>query len=99
MTAFIGRREFITLVGGATAAWPLAAGAQQSIPAIGFLGFTSPEEFSREVAAFHRGLSELGYVQGQNVTIEFRWAHGRYDRLSALAAELVALKVDLILAS
>lgn len=99
MTAFIGRREFIKFVGGATAAWPLAAGAQQSIPAIGFLGFTSPEEFSREVAAFHRGLSEVGYVQGQNVTIEFRWARGEFDHLPSLATELVQRGVTVIAAT
>ena len=70
------RRDFVTLLGGAVA-WPLAARAQQAnLPLLGFLGFTSPEAFSSEVAAFHRGLGEAGYVEGQSVAIEFRWARG-----------------------
>ena len=84
------RREFITLIGGAVVAWPRGArGQQAAVPVLGFLGFTSLEAFSREVAAFRRGLGEAGYVEGQNVTIEFRWAGGQFDRLPSLATELV----------
>jgi putative ABC transport system substrate-binding protein len=95
----IGRRDFITLVGG-VAAWPLRAGAQQlAIPVIGFLSGRFPNDSAANVAAFHRGLGEVGFVDGQNVEIDFRWAFGHYDQLPGLAADLVRRRVAVIVAT
>jgi putative ABC transport system substrate-binding protein len=94
------RREFIALGGGAVVGWPLAAlGQQKATPVIGYLSFASPGPFAPLLAALRQGLSETDYVAGQNVAIEYRWAEGRYDRLSALAAGLIDRKVDVIAAS
>jgi putative ABC transport system substrate-binding protein len=99
MTVTIGRRELLAALGGAVVACPLAARAQQSaIPVIGYLHSASPEPYSPMIAAFRQGLAEAGYVDGQNVTIDYRWAEGQFNRLPALAAELVARRPAILVA-
>jgi hypothetical protein len=91
------RREFITLVGGTVIAWPLAARSQQAaLPVVGYLNFGSPESDAFRLTGLRRGLNQSGYVEGRNLVIEYRWAGNQADRLQALAADLVQLRVDVI---
>jgi hypothetical protein len=94
------RRDFIEVIAGSAGTWPLAARAQQlPMPVIGFLSSRSPGESAGVVEAFRQGLREAGFVEGQNLAIAFRWAEGRYDRLPALAADLVGLRVAVLFAA
>src|SRR5512139_391750 len=94
------RREFISLLGGTAATWPRMARAQQAnLPTVGFLSGGSPGPFAFLVRAFRQGLSETGYVEGQNLAIEFRWAEGQYDRLPALVSDLVGRQVTVLAAT
>jgi len=99
MASHIGRRKFLATLGGAAAAWPFAVRAQQpAMPMIGFLSGVSPGPFAQRLAAFRQGLNETGFIEGRNVAIEYRWAEGQYDRLPALATDLVGRRIVVIVA-
>jgi ABC-type uncharacterized transport system substrate-binding protein len=96
MASFIGRRKFLATLGGAAVAWPLAARAQQAMPVVGYLNNASPEADASRLTGLRRGLNQSGYVEGRNLVIEYRWAGNQADRLPALAADLVQLRVAVI---
>jgi putative ABC transport system substrate-binding protein len=96
MASYIGRRKFLATLGGAAAAWPLAARAQQPTPIVGLINSRSAQDAVRNVAAFRKGLDETGYVEGQNVRVEYHWLEGQFDRLPAVMADLVRRRVDVI---
>jgi putative tryptophan/tyrosine transport system substrate-binding protein len=93
------RRDFIAVTAGAAVTWPLMARAQQPMPVIGFLNVASPEGYTPYVAAFREGLKESGYIEGQNVAIEFHWAEGHYERLPEMAADLAQRQISVIVAN
>jgi putative ABC transport system substrate-binding protein len=101
LCSIVGRREFTALLGGAAAAWPLAARAQQQakLPTIGYLGLTSPHASVDVLRAFRQGLKDTGYIEGENVAIEYRWAENQIDRSPMLATELVRRRVAVIIAT
>ena len=100
MSICLRRREFMAALGGAAAAWPLSVcGQQPALPVIGLLGGVSAAQMADRLVGFHRGLSETGYVEGRNVAIEYRWADDHYDRLPAMAADLVSRRVAVIFVS
>ena len=94
----IGRRDFITLLGGAAAAWPIAARAQQAMPVVGFLSSLAPSDLGLVVPGFYQGLNAVGFIEGRNIAIEYRWAQGDYQRLPALSADLVNRNVAVVAA-
>jgi putative tryptophan/tyrosine transport system substrate-binding protein len=96
--ANIRRRKFIAILGGMTVAWPLVTRAQQLVKKIGFLSVSSPSAHATFVAAFNEGLKEVGFIEGKNLAIEYSWAEGKFDRLPAMAADLIRNKVDVIAA-
>jgi len=98
MSARMERREFITLLGGAAVAWPLAARAQQPTPVVGVLAAPALQPLRDQITAFRRGMNQSGYIEGQNVTVEYRWAEGHYDRLPPMAHELIARGAVVIVA-
>ncbi len=98
MAVGIGRRQFVSALGGAALGWPLGVHAQSAMPVVGFLGSASPDLWAARLQSFYQGLSETGYVDGRNVTIEYRWAESQNNRLPALAADLVRRQVTVITA-
>src|SRR5262249_60756712 len=97
MATHIGRRNFLATLGGAAAAWPLAARAQQpAVPVVGFLSSGSPGPYQPFLSAYHAGLKESGYIEGHNVAIEYRWAEGEHARLPKMAEDLIRVRVSVI---